>query len=86
MKTLLFKYAVIALLAIPLVGSANDGKLNGKYTKEKTIKKEYDVNSNALLKVNNSYGTLTLSSWDEDRVVIEVHIKTNGNNGRIKKA
>ncbi|MBT8210481.1 MAG: hypothetical protein KJP14_08130 [Eudoraea sp.] len=80
MKTLLFKYTLVALLAVPLMGLANGGKLNGKYTKEKTINKEYNVNSNALLKVNNSYGTLTLSSWNEDRVVIEVHIKTNGNN------
>ena len=80
MKTLLFKYALTALLLVPLAVPANGGKLNGKYTKEKTIKKEFNVNSNALLKVNNSYGTLSLSSWNEDRIVIEVHIKTNGNN------
>ena len=59
---------------------ANDGKLKGKYTKEKTISKEYDVNSDAVLKVSNSYGNLTLTSWNENRIVIEVLIKTNGNN------
>lgn len=80
MKTSLFKYLLTALLLIPVAIFANNGKLQGKYTKEKTIKKEFNVNSNALLKVNNSYGTLSLSSWDEDRVVIEVHIKTSGNN------
>jgi hypothetical protein len=32
------------------------------------------------LKVSNSYGNLSLTSWNENRVVIEVHIKTNGNN------
>ena len=37
MKTLLFKYALVAILATPLMVSANGGKLNGKYTKEKTI-------------------------------------------------
>lgn len=80
MKTLLFKYAAVLLLVAPMVLSANDGKIKGKYTKEKTIKKEYDVNSDALLKINNSYGNLNLTSWNEDRIVIEVHIKTSGNN------
>ncbi|WP_435625814.1 hypothetical protein [Flagellimonas sp.] len=83
MKTLLYKNFLFLLLAIPLTVSAgedNKDRLNGKYTKEKTIKKEFDVNSNALLKINNSYGNLNLTSWNEDRVVIEVHIKANGNN------
>jgi hypothetical protein len=80
MKTLLFKYALIALLVVPFAAQANNGNMKGQYTKEKTIKKEYDVNADALLKVTNSYGNLTLTSWNENRVVIEVHIKTNGNN------
>jgi hypothetical protein len=80
MKTLLFKYILLALLIVPVAGTASNGKLKGKYTKEKTIKKEFDVNTDALLKVSNSYGNLSLSSWNENRVVIEVHIKTSGNN------
>ncbi len=68
------------LLSVPLVLSAHDGKPKGKYTKEKTIKKEFDVNSDALLKVRNSYGNLNITSWNENRILIEVHIKTNGNN------
>ncbi|MBT8314051.1 MAG: hypothetical protein KJP26_06280 [Maribacter sp.] len=80
MKTLLFKYIAVLLLVAPLMISANDGKTKGKYTKEKTIKKEFDVNSDALLKISNSYGNLNLTSWNEDRILIEVHIKTSGNN------
>ena len=80
MKTILFKYTTLFLLAVPIVLSAHDGKPKGKYTKEKTIKKEFNVNSDALLKVKNSYGNLNISSWNENRVLIEVHIKTNGNN------
>jgi len=79
MKTILYKFPLIALLTIPLLLSAGNGKLKGKYTKEKTIKKEYDVNSDALLKVDNRYGNLNLTSWDGNQVLIEVHIKTNGN-------
>ncbi|RNC88583.1 MAG: hypothetical protein ED555_13185 [Allomuricauda sp.] len=82
MRILLFKYLTITLLALPLVVNANpDGSgWKGKYTKEKTIKKEYDVNSDALFKVKNSYGNLNITSWNENKVMIEVHIKTNGNN------
>lgn len=83
MQTLLFKYLSISLLLLPFATMANpsgDGGWGGKYTKEKTIKKEFDVNSDALFKVKNSYGNLNITSWDQDRVLIEVHIKTNGNN------
>ncbi len=80
MKTILYKYAIAFLLCCPLVLSAHTGKLKGRYTKEKTIKKEFNVNSDALLKVNNSYGNLNITSWNENRIMIEVHIKTNGNN------
>ncbi len=86
MKTLLYKYALLTFLLVPLVIVANTGKLKGRYTKEKTIKKEFNVNSDALFKVKNSYGNLNLTSWNEDRVVVEVHIKTNGNNEeRVQK-
>ena len=80
MKTILFKYLTVLLLVSPLFALANNNKPRGKHTKEKTIKKEFSVNSDALLKVNNNYGNLNITSWNENRVVIEVHIKTNGNN------
>ncbi|SHJ83315.1 hypothetical protein [Pseudozobellia thermophila] len=77
---LLFRPIALALLTFPLLALAHEGKPKGKYTKEKTIKKEYDVNPDALLEVNNSYGNLNITSWNENRILIEVHIKTNGNN------
>lgn len=80
MQTILFKYITVLFVAVPLVLSAHNGKMKGKYTKEKTIKKEYDVNSDALLKVDNSYGNLNITSWNGNKIIIEVHIKTNGNN------
>ncbi|UII77930.1 hypothetical protein LV716_00640 [Flagellimonas sp. HMM57] len=80
MKILLYKYILLAVAIVPLTISAGTGKMGGRYTKEKTIKKEFNVSANALFKVKNSYGNLNITSWNEDRVVIEVHIKTNGNN------
>ncbi len=80
MKIILYKYTAVLFLMLPTFLLANNGTPKGRYTKEKTIKKEYDVNSDALLKVRNSYGNLNITSWNENRVLIEVHIKTNGNN------
>ncbi|MEP2058674.1 MAG: hypothetical protein ABJJ05_12755 [Maribacter litoralis] len=80
MKTLLYKHTWLLLLAFTTVASANETSFDGKHTREKTIKKEFNVSANALLKIDNSYGNLNITSWNENRVVIEVHIKTNGNN------
>ena len=77
--TLLYKLAFVLLLVPTLTFATND-KWTGKHTKEKTIKKEFSVNSNATFKVDNSYGNLDINTWDENRIVVEVIIKTNGNN------
>jgi len=70
---------LIILMMLPAFMVANHLNFNGKYTKEKTIKKEFKVNNDASLKVNNSYGNVDVITWNENRTVIEVHIKTNGN-------
>ena len=88
MKALQFKIILFALALFPIALSANvdHDDLKGKYTKEKTIKKEYNVSPDALLKVHNSYGNLNITSWNENRVLIEVHIKANGNDEeRVQK-
>ena len=80
MKTKLqFRY-VLMLLLVPAMLFANGDKRKGKYTKEKKINKEYTVNANAALEIDNSYGNIDVVSWSENRTVIEVHIITNGDN------
>lgn len=71
---------LILLLMLPGLVLANHDKFNGKYTKEKTVKKEFTVNKDARLKVDNSYGNVDITTWTENRTVIEVRIRTNGNN------
>ncbi len=68
------------LLLIPTMLFATHGTFDGKYTKEKKINKEYNVNADAGLKVINSYGNIDIVTWNENRTVIEVVIRTNGNN------
>ncbi len=77
MKTLY--YNIILLLLIPALALANNGDLKGKYTKEKKLKKEFSVNANALLKISNDYGNLDITSWNENRIVMEINIKVSGN-------
>jgi hypothetical protein len=81
MKTALLYKALFICLLIPSMVIGNNGKnWKGKYTKEKKINKEYNVNSGATLKVDNSYGNIDVITWNENRIVIEVTITTNGNN------
>jgi hypothetical protein len=79
MKTALLYRIAFAFLILPLTTLANDTNWKGKHTKEKTIHKEYDVNANANLEVDNSYGNIDITTWDENRIVIDVTITTNGN-------
>ena len=71
---------LLVFLLIPLAVFANENpKFKGKYTKTKTLNKEYTVNANAELVVDNSYGNVDIVTWNENRIVIEVVITTNGN-------
>jgi len=79
MKPIYYKILCLLFL-VPAISLGNgDGKLKGKYTKEKSIKKEYTVASDALLKISNDYGNLDITSWDQNKIVLEINIKVNGN-------
>lgn len=62
-----------------MLGNVLHDNWNGKHTKEKKINKEFVVNSDATLKINNSYGNLDIVTWNENRIVMEITITTNGN-------
>lgn len=70
---------ILVILLTPALILANSENFHGKYTKEKSIKKEFTVNPDAILKISNSYGNVDIVTWDENRTVIEVTIRTNGN-------
>ena len=70
----------IMLLVIPFLMAANPLDKKWDHEKSKTIKKEFDVDSDALLRINNKYGNVDVISWDQNRVEIEVTITVSGNN------
>ncbi|AXT49796.1 hypothetical protein D1818_02785 [Aquimarina sp. BL5] len=79
MKPIYYKI-ICFLFLVPAISLGNvDTRKKGKYTKEKSLKKEFSVSSDALLKISNDYGNLDITSWDQDRIVMEINIKVNGN-------
>jgi hypothetical protein len=83
---LLSKTFIVLLLIPTLLFANNDPRFKGKYTKTKTLNKEYTVNANAVLEVDNSYGNIDVVSWNENRTVIEVVITTNGDDeGKVQE-
>lgn len=71
-------YKTLFILLIPTIMFANN--YDGKYTKTKTVKKEFTVNKDALLNVSNKYGNIEIVTWNENRIVFEIVITTNGDN------
>ncbi|WGK64323.1 hypothetical protein [Croceiramulus getboli] len=78
MKTQYFNFLFLVLM-LPALSLASNNTLKGRYTKEKKIEKTFTVNADASLKIDNSYGNVNITSWNENRTVIVVVIKTNGN-------
>lgn len=66
---------LLLLILIPFLGFSNDAFT---YSKQRNIKKAYIVNSDAGINIDNSYGTIFVTTWDEDKIEIDVLIKVSG--------
>lgn len=77
MKPVKKSLQLLLALLIPTLLVANPTK--GKYEKERVIKKKFNVSASALLKVDNAYGNLHLTTWKENRVEMEIIIRAEGN-------
>ncbi len=74
-----FRIALLLLL-MPFIALANTEIDVKKISKERNIKKSFNVSSNATLKVKNSFGNLDVITWDENRIEFDITIKVTGNN------
>lgn len=79
MKILMHKLTLLLFL-LPCIVMAENGIEGGKYTKEKKIAKAYIVNSDCGLQVQNQFGSIYVTTWEENKTQIEVVIKVSGNN------
>jgi hypothetical protein len=71
----IYKITLLFLL-FPLIASADTDEK--KHEKSKKIKKEYLVNKGAKVSIYNKYGDLNITTWDKNRVEIEVTIIVKG--------
>lgn len=70
-----FKILLTFIFLIPFLGFSND---DFNYSKQKTISKAYIVNSNAGINIDNSYGNISVTTWNEDKIEIIVQIRVSG--------
>lgn len=68
---------LILFILIPFLGFSNDDTY---ISKQKNIKKTYIVNPNAGIDIDNKYGNITVSTWDEDKIDLDITIKVTGGN------
>ncbi|PNQ72318.1 hypothetical protein C1T31_12265 [Hanstruepera neustonica] len=81
MKTTILSKTLFLFLLLPAFMLASNNPVGvAKHEKSKTIKKSFNVNANAELKVDNSYGNLDIVTWNENRIEIEVTITVEGGN------
>lgn len=81
MKTTILSKTLIVLLLMPtlIIASVNPNKA-AKHKKEKTIKKSFNVNSDAKFGITNRYGNINIVTWNENRIEAEVIITVEGSN------
>ncbi|WP_452224699.1 hypothetical protein [Lacinutrix chionoecetis] len=87
MKQVLHYKIIVYLLLFPLAIFANtNNDKEGKHKKEKVIKKTFNVNDDATLKINNSYGNLDIVTWEGSTIDFVITITTTGNDeGKVKE-
>ncbi|AGC78161.1 hypothetical protein LX97_03042 [Nonlabens dokdonensis] len=72
----LYKLSILLFL-LPLLAVAGPG---GKYTKSKKINKTFTVNKSCMVEIENSFGNVTITTWDQPTVSIEVTVEVSGDN------
>jgi len=65
------------LAILPFFGFSTEYP-KGKYEKSTTIKKEFKVNADALLKIKNKYGNVDIVSWDKNIIALKIVITVSG--------
>jgi hypothetical protein len=76
MKTY-YKLTLLLLLLGPLAAIA--GPVKGKYTKTKTLSKTLALTATGNLEIDNSFGNITITTWDQDQVSFEIKVTVSGN-------
>ncbi|WP_188051067.1 hypothetical protein [Flavobacterium sp. GP15] len=73
------QYKILLLfIMFPFVAFSTENDFN--YSKQKNINKAYYVNSDATLYIDNSYGNISVTTWNENIIELDISIKVSGDN------
>lgn len=77
---LVFKFGMLLVLSLSM---CNDLRADSRKEFSKTIKKEFEINSNGTTSISNRHGKVDILVWDRNRVKVEVNIVVRANNEPI---
>ncbi len=75
------QYSKLSLVFLLLVGTV-DSLYATFQERSKTLHRTMEVNADALVRIENAFGDLNISSWDQNEVVIDVVITVNGRSSK----
>lgn len=78
--TILYKACFLLLMMPTIILASNNNPVKAKHSKEKVIKKSFNVNADATFNITNRYGNINVATWNENKIEIEVTLKVEGNN------
>ena len=64
-------FVLLALAVSPLLIRANDGD---NIEKKRTISKTYTVGADDRLSIENSFGNITVTTWDKNEIQVDIEI------------
>lgn len=73
MKKKLFSFSILILFLANTIVYAEDQSTE----KKKIINKNYKVNSNEKLNIENQFGKVSVETWDKNEIDVEITIKVN---------
>lgn len=68
---LAFKFGILLVLSLSM---CNDLRAYSRQEFSKTIKKEFEINSNGTTSISNKHGKVEIQVWDRNRVKVDVNI------------
>ena len=57
----------------------NDNKKKYEFVKKKSVNKSYNVSSSDKLKIQNSFGSVEVRTWDKNEIKVDVEIEVTAN-------
>lgn len=71
-------YKILILLLAPIAVYATD-PVSYDHTKKKQLHKEFTVNPDAIVLLNNKYGDMTITTNNDNKVIMDIIVKVSGN-------